>query len=87
MLLEQPVGTTNDEVHHFVGRVHHAEAVGGTRVVSLVEVLVDALNELLLLAVAGNVISSTADGAVVGTQPVDGLTSHVAGEKSTLQGV
>ena len=62
VLLEQPVGAADDEVHHLVGRVHHAEAVGGAGVVSLVEILVDALEELLLLAVLGDVVGRAPDG-------------------------
>ena len=87
MLLEQPVRATDDEVHHLIGRVHHAEAVGGARVVSLVEIFVDTLQELLLLAVLGDVVGCTTDGAVVGPQTVNGLPAHVAGEEGALEGI
>ena len=87
VILQQPVGAPYDEVHHLVGRVHHAEAVSGAGVVSLVEVLVDGFQELLLLAVLGDVISGATNGTVVRPQPVYGLAAHVAGEKGALKGI
>ena len=67
MLLQQPVDTANYEVHHLVGRVYHAEAVGGAWVVRLVKVLVDGFKELLFLGVVGDLVGSTPNRAVVGS--------------------
>ena len=49
VLLAQPVGALDHEAHDLVRRVDDAEPVGGLRVVDLVEVLVDDLEEGLLL--------------------------------------
>ena len=54
------------------------------RIVSLAEIFVDALQELLLLTLLGDVVSGAANGAVVGPQPVNGLAAHVAGEEGAL---
>ena len=87
MLLEQVVGAADDEVHHLVGGVDDAEAVGGGGVVGLVEVLVDGLEELLLFGVVGDLVGGAADGAVVGAEAVDGLAAGVAGEEGAFEGV
>ena len=67
---EQMVRAADDEVHDFVGGIDDTQTVGGGRVVSLVEVLVDVLEELLLLGVVGDVVGGAADGAVVGAEAV-----------------
>ena len=87
VLLQQVVCPTDDEVHHLVGSVDHAQSVRGRRIVGGVEVLVDALEELLLLGVVGNLVGSPPDHSVVSPQPVDGLPPHVAGEEGALQAV
>ena len=87
VLLQQVVRAPDYEVDHLVGRVDDAEPVGGGRVVGLVEVLVDGLQEALLLGVVGDVVGGPADGAVVRPEPVYGLPPHVAGEEGVLQPV
>ena len=87
VLLEQVVRAADDEVHHLVGGIDHAQAVGGGGVVGLVEVLIDGLEELLLLGVVGDLVGGAADGSVVNAEAVDGLASGVAGEEGVLQGV
>ena len=47
VLLEQVVRTSNDEVHHLVRGIDHSQAVGGGRIVGLIKVFVDGLEELL----------------------------------------
>ena len=79
------VGAANDEVDDLVGGVDDAEAIGGGGVVGLVKVLVDGFEELLFLGVVGDFVSCSADGAVVGPQAVDGLSTHVAREKGVLE--
>ena len=68
VLFAQPVGRLDHEAHDLVGRVDHAEPVGGLRVVDLVEVLVDDLEEGLLLVVAGDLRGGGRDGRVIGLQ-------------------
>ena len=85
VFLQQVVRAADDEIHHLVGCVHHAQPVGGGGIVGLIEVLVDGLEEPLLLCVFSNLVGGAADGPVVGPQPVDGLPAHVAGEESPLQ--
>ena len=80
------VCAADDEVHDLVGGVDDAESVRGGGVVGLVEVFVDGLEELLLLGVLGDFVGGAADGPVVGSEAVNGLASHVAGEEGLLQG-
>ena len=83
-LLEQVIRAPDDEVHHLVGGVDHAQPVGRRRVVGGVEVLVDGLEELLLLGVVGDLVGGPSDDSIVGPQSVDGLPPHVAGEEGAL---
>ena len=87
VLLQEVVRPPDDEVHHLVGRVDHAQPVRRRRVVRLVEVLVDGLEELLFLGVVGDLVGGPSDDPVVGPQPVDGLPPHVPGEEGALQPV
>ena len=73
VLLQQVVSAPDDEVHHLVGSVDYAQAVGGSGVVGGIKVLVDGLEELLLLGVVGDLVGGPADGAVVGPQPAYSL--------------
>ena len=73
VLLEQPVCSADNEVHHLVWRVNYAEAVSGTRVVSLVEIFVDGFKKPLLLFALGDVVRSAANGSIVGPQAVNCL--------------
>ena len=75
VLLAQPVGALDHEAHDLVGRVDHAQPVGGLGVVDLVEVLVDDLEEGLLLVVAADLRRGGADGGVVGLQALQRAAS------------
>ena len=66
VLLQQVVCATDDEVHHLVGGVDHAQPVRRRRIVGGVEVLVDGLEELLLLGVVGDLVSGAPDDSIVG---------------------
>ena len=87
VLLQQVVSPPDDKVHHFVGSIDHAQAVGSSRVVGLVKVLVNRLEELLLFGVIGNSVGSPANDPIVGAQAVNSFPAHVAGKEGLLQGV
>ncbi len=85
VLLQQVVRAADDEIHHLVGCVHHAQSVGCGGIIRLVEILIDGLEKLLLFRVLGNLVGGPSDGPVVCPQPIDGLPAHVAGEERPLQ--
>ena len=87
VLPQQVVGAPDDEVHHLVGGIDHAQAVGGGGIVGFIKILVDGLEELLLFGVFRDFIGGPPDGPVVGAQPVNGLPPHVAGKEGPLQGL
>lgn len=76
---------SDHEAHDFVGRVHHAQAIGGLGVIDLVEVLVNDLQEGLLFVVARDLAGGAADRGVVGLERLQGLVLGVAGEEGMLQ--
>jgi hypothetical protein len=83
----EPVGAVDHEAHDLVGRVDHAQAVGGFGVVDLVEVLVDHLQKGLLLAVAADLRGGGADGCVVRFQALERVLLQRAREKGAFQRV
>ncbi len=87
VLFAEPVGAVDHEAHDFVGRVDHAQPVGGLGVVDLVEVFVDDLEEGLLLVVAADLRGGGADGGVVGFQAFERLLLQAAGEELGFQRV
>ena len=64
MLLAEPVGAFDHEAHDLVGRIDDAKPVGSLRVIDLVEILVDDLEEALLFRMAGDQRRRRADGGV-----------------------
>ena len=84
---QQRVGGANHEVDDFVRGVNHAEPVGGVGVVSLVKILVHALEEGLLFGVVGDFVGGSADGAVVCPQSVYGVPPRFAGEERLFKRV
>ena len=68
VLLAQPVGALDHEAHDLVRRVDDAEAVGLLLVVDLVEILVDGLEKVLLLVMAGDERGGALDRGVVRSQ-------------------
>ncbi len=85
VLFAQPVGRLDHEAHDLVRRVDDAEPVGRLRVVDLVEVLVDDLEEGLLLVVAADLAGRGADRAVVDLQRFERLELGVAGEERRFE--
>ena len=86
VLLQQVVGAPDDEVHHLVGSVDHAQAVGGGGVVGLVKVFVDGLEEPLLFGPLRDFVGGPSDGGVIGLQVRKGLKVRFVGEESRLKG-
>ena len=85
VLLAQPVGALDHEADDLVRRVDDAEPVGGLRVIDLVEVLVDDLEEGLLLVMARDLRCGRADRGVVGLERLQRVPLHRAGEEFALQ--
>ncbi len=48
VLLAKPIGAFDHEAHNLVGRIDHPKPISCFRIVELVEVLVDLLQETLL---------------------------------------
>ena len=87
VLFAEPVGAVDHEAHDLVGRIDHAQPVGGLGVVDLVEVLVDDLEEGLLLVVAADLRGGGADRGVVGLQALERVLLQAAGEEVAFQRV
>ena len=85
MLAAEPVRPLDHEAHDLVGRIDHAEPVGGLGIVDLVEILVDRLEEGLLLVVPGDLRRIGADGGVIRLQRAQGVALHRAGEELALE--
>jgi len=83
----KPVGAFDHEAHDFVGRIDHAQPIGGLGIIDLVKILVDDLEKGLLFRMRGNLRGGRADGGVIGLKLLERLPLGAAGEEFLLQRV
>ena len=87
MLLAQPVGRADHEAHDLARCIDDAEAIGGHRVIDLVEILVEALQEPLLFRVAGDHRCGRLDARIIGAERFQQFLLLAIAEQFLLQRV
>ena len=81
MAVEQHVGGADHEIYYFAGRIDDAETVGTFRIIRLVKIFVDDLEEGLFLARADDASGVRLNALVVMFDLAEGVALRLAGEE------
>ena len=87
VFVAEPVGALDHEAHDLVGGIDHAQPIGCLLVVDLIEVLINDFEEGLLLVVATDLGSCSANGGIVRVEATQCAFLEVARKECSLQSV